>query len=92
MASQASSTDRPHARADAGKNRRAVRGALFGGQRFDRMAVDTRLNLTPDGGPRAAAADADARHRHAEFREDRERVARLNATPSRTARTTCPRV
>ena len=92
-ASHASSTDGHSAGADAGEDRRAVRGAFFGRHGLDRVAVDGRLNLAPQ---RATARRRRRRARARPARRARRKSSnvsrRLNATPSSTARTTWPRV
>ena len=65
---------RPGARSDPGQNRRAKRGAFFGLDDVDVVAVDVGLNLPPERRARAAAAQPNTGDRHAELGEDAKRI------------------
>src|SRR5437763_3949317 len=66
---------RPQAGANASKDCRAVGGAFFGFDDLHRVAIDVGLDLAPQGGARAAAAEADAGDGHVHFTEEGEGVA-----------------
>src|SRR5580658_10567293 len=64
----------PATRAHTSKNRRAVRCALFRLQDFDFVRVNIGLDLLPERGASASAAEADAFNGNVNFVEDCEGV------------------
>src|SRR5271165_1691239 len=66
---------RPHPGPDAGQQRSAIGCAFLGFDHLNRVTVDIGLNLLPELGARAAAAESDAADGHVHLVEDREGIA-----------------
>src|ERR1700704_1594048 len=71
----------PQAGPNAGEDRRAVRGAFFGFDDLNGVAIDVGLDLAPQGGARATAAEANVRNGHIHFAEEGEGVAETEGDP-----------